>query len=69
MEKSKDMLCRVLEKPKTFMMVYVDSGCSIMINGTADPFAFAQLRQYAFSEEQALKTWSSGPGFFTVICV
>ena len=53
MEKSTDMLCSVLEKPKTFMMVYVDTGCSMMFNGTADPFAFVQLRQFAFSEEQA----------------
>jgi phenylpyruvate tautomerase PptA (4-oxalocrotonate tautomerase family) len=53
MEKSTDMLCRVLDKPKTYMMVYIDSGCSMMFNGTADPFAFVQLRQFAFDKKQA----------------
>lgn len=53
MEKSTGMLCSVLEKPKTFMMVYVDSGCSMMFNGTTEPFAFAQLRLFAFEEELA----------------
>ena len=52
MKSSTEMLCRVLEKPKTFMMVYIDSGCSIMFNGTTDPFAFVQLRQFSFKEEQ-----------------
>ena len=53
MEKSTDMLCSALDKPKTYMMVYVDSGCSMMFNGTAEPFAFVQLRQFAFEKEQA----------------
>ena len=53
MEKSTDMLCRVLGKDKTYMMVYVDSGCSMMFNGSAEPFAFVQLRQFAFEEGQA----------------
>jgi len=53
MAKSTAMLCNALEKPKTFMMVYVDTGCSMMFNGTTDPFAFVQLRQFAFEEEHA----------------
>ncbi len=52
MQKSTDMLCSKLDKPKTFMMVYVDAGCNLMFNGTAEPFAFVQLRQFAFEEEQ-----------------
>ena len=40
MEKSTDMLCRVLGKDKTYMMVYVDAGCSMMFNGSAEPFAY-----------------------------
>lgn len=53
MEKSTDMLCDVLAKPKTFMMVYVDSDCNLMFNGNMEPFAFVQLRQFAFEEEEA----------------
>ena len=53
MKKSTDMLCRVLGKDKTYMMVYVDAGCSMMFNGSTEPFAFVQLRQFAFEEDQA----------------
>lgn len=52
LEKSTDMLCRVLNKPKTFMMIYIDSGCSMMFNGTTDPFVFVQLRLFKFPEEE-----------------
>jgi phenylpyruvate tautomerase PptA (4-oxalocrotonate tautomerase family) len=53
MEKSTDMLCSVLGKDKTYMMVYVDAGCSMMFNGSTEPFAFVQLRQFAFEKDQA----------------
>jgi phenylpyruvate tautomerase PptA (4-oxalocrotonate tautomerase family) len=53
MQKSTDMLCRVLDKPKTFMMVYIDSGCSIMFNGTNEPFALVQLRLFAVPDDAA----------------
>ena len=53
MGKSTDMLCSVLGKDKTYMMVYVDAGCSMMFNGSTEPFAFVQLRQFAFEENQA----------------
>jgi phenylpyruvate tautomerase PptA (4-oxalocrotonate tautomerase family) len=53
MEKSTNMLCSVLGKDKTYMMVYVDAGCSMMFNGSTEPFAFVQLRQFAFEEDQA----------------
>lgn len=52
MEKATEMLCSALGKPKTFMMIYVDSGCSIMFNGSTAPFAFVQLRQFAFDEKR-----------------
>ena len=55
MEKSTEMLCQLFAKPKTFMMIYIDSGCSIMFDGNKDPFAFVQLRQFSFSDDQAPK--------------
>lgn len=55
MNDATDMLCRVLDKPKTYMMVHVDSGCSLMFNGSTDPFAFLQLRLFAVPEGDASK--------------
>lgn len=52
LEKSTDMLCRVLDKPKTFMMVYIDAGCCMLFEGSADPAALIQLRLFAFDEEK-----------------
>jgi phenylpyruvate tautomerase PptA (4-oxalocrotonate tautomerase family) len=53
MKAATDMLCRVLEKPKTFMMVSVDSGCRMMFDGSTDPCAFVQLRLFAVSDDDA----------------
>jgi phenylpyruvate tautomerase PptA (4-oxalocrotonate tautomerase family) len=65
MERSTDMLCRVLEKPKTFMMVYVDAGCNMMFNGNTAPFAFVQLRQFAFEENQTAEIITAISSFVT----
>ena len=51
LEKSTEMLCRVLDKPKTFMMVYIDAGCCMMFDGNPDPLALVQVRVFAFPEE------------------